>query len=283
MEEVREGVRDYFKETVEEIKKLVRKGGEHMLLCAMDPEITLIVAEEIERYARDSNMEVIFVGSATQKDTNPSGKVFFIRIDPPMPTSYQSLVYYYLDITRECLCSLVLMSDSCLSLDGLERRVRSRFNHRIFFFEFLPLEVYADLRNRLIGETNMDEIGKQHRILPTISSLNREITMKKYGITEYSMEMLYAILSPTHIALIIMITKKRIRYISCVEEFKMFTTNVNEFKRISSTEVSFYFLDLIDSGIVDKEGEILIDPLSFRKYVAANRPLYLRNLMYKNM
>lgn len=281
MEEVEKTVRSSFKEEIRTVAGLVRRGGEHMVVCGLDHEVVSIVIKEIKRCVEDC-MKVVAIESAAHRDESPQGKAFFVRIKDSMAAQHQSLVYYYLEKTRECSCSLVLVSDSCLSLGGLEKRVKSRFNHRVFFFGFLPRRSYTTLYNRIVGKTSREEIEKEYRTNPGISVLLKRRVMRRYGIPEYSMDMFYDLLSPTHVALMIMAGRRRIKYTNCVSEFRALAVDVNELRGVGNNEILFYFLDLLDSGAIDKEGELLIDLASFKQYVIANRPLYLRKLIYRN-
>lgn len=283
MEQVKKTVEEHFGEAIQEISKLVCNGGEHLLVCGLDPEIISIVTGMVKKNVENSGMKAMEISSALQKDENPQGKVLFIKVGDSTSTSYQSLIYHYLEKTRELFCSLVLVSNSCLSLDGFERRVRSRFNHRVFFLPFLPLEPYTTVYKTIVAEVDAEQITKQYGINPSISVLLTRRIIEKYKLPEYSIDILYGLLNPIHITLIIMTTKKRIKYINCVSEFRMFVVNVNELKKIDGTEILFSFLDLVDSGIIDKDGELLVDPFGLKRHVMSNRPLYLKSLVNKNI
>lgn len=281
MDEVAGTVRLCFAEQISGMEELLSKNQEHFLLCGLDPDIVSMTARMVETYAEEIGRKAVHISSPAHKDENPDGKVFFIKIDGSMPTSRQSLVYHYLEKARDHPCCLVLVSDSCASLDALEKRVKSRFNHRVFFISFLPLEPYSALYKQITGINSEEEALRQHQVDPSISALSRREIIQKYSLPEYSIETLYSLFNPVHIVLIVIALRKRIRYISCVSEFKAFTSNVNEFRKTGSMEILVYFLDILDSGIIDKEGVLLVDASTFKKHVSTTRPMYLRNLMHR--
>ncbi|ADM11242.1 uncharacterized protein Eint_030980 [Encephalitozoon intestinalis ATCC 50506] len=276
-------VGECFKETICEITRLIDKNGEHLLLCGPDQEILQAIVGVVKSHAEKISRTVVKVLPTTPKDESPDGKVFFIDIEGEMPISRQLHVYHYLEKTRTHPCCLLLVSNSCTSLDRLERRIKSRFNHRIFFTGFLPFELYRTLHMQLAATDNEEEIQRQYNIDPSISVLLKKIVLKKYSIPEYSIETLYSLLNPVHVALTMMAFKRRIKYISCVPEFRAFTSDANELRGVTNMEILFYFLDILDFGLIDREGVLLVDMSSFKKHVSGCRPLYLRNLMYKNL
>lgn len=278
-----EAVEVYFRETVSEMARLVDRNGEHFLLCGLDQEILAMVAESLKRHAEKIGRTAVDILPTTPKDENPDGKVFFIDISHDMPMSCQLHIYHYLEKTRRHSCCLVLVSTSCTSVESLERRIKSRFNHRVFFIGFLPFESYRALYSQLTGIDGDEEIQRQYSIDPSISALSKKVVIKKYELPEYTIETLYTLFNPVHIALMLIAFRKRIKYISCVSEFRTFTSDVNELKGTTSMEILFYFLDILDSGLIDKEGCLLVDAYSFKKHVSSTRPLYLRNLMYKTL
>ncbi|KMV66471.1 hypothetical protein M970_031010 [Encephalitozoon cuniculi EcunIII-L] len=282
MDEMAGIVEACFGETIRETTRLLDRNGEHFLLCGLDPEVLLIVLGLVRTYAERMNRTVVQVLPTTPKDENPGGKVFFIDIDGEMPMSRQLHVYHYLEKTRRHPCCLVLVSSSCTSLDRLERRVKSRFNHRVFFLGFLPLGSYKILYRKLTGADDEEDVQRQYTVNPSISELSKRAIMKKYRILEYSTETLYALLNPVHIALVLMAFRKRIKYINCVSEFRAFTSSVNELKGTTSMEILLYFLDILDFGLIDKEGALLVDACSFKRHVSSVRPLYLKSLMHKS-
>lgn len=264
-----------FRETLREAAALLDRGGEHMLLCGLDPDILDTAVCALQKHTAE---RAVLVRSAQQKDGNPQGKVFFVHIGQTVSAALQTLVYYYLERSREGICSLVLTSLSCFVLDSLEKRVKSRFNHRVFFLGFLPLAPYTALGRPLAA----DDAARQHRMNPTLSALRRASAARKHRIPEYSMDMFYELLGPVHIALLILASKKRLRYTGCVSEFRRFTTDTNELRRVDSNEIMFCLFDLLDAGVVDQEGDLLVDATCFRRHLAS-RPLHLRSLMHRTI
>ncbi|KAG5859368.1 hypothetical protein KMI_07g12100 [Encephalitozoon hellem] len=278
-----EAVEACFRNTISEITCLVDKNQEHFLLCGLDHDILSIVVGLVKRHAQKRNRTVVEVLPTTPKDENPDGKVFFIAVNDEMPISFQLHIYHYLEKARKNSCCLVLVSTSCTFLDRLERRVKSRFNHRVFFIGFLPFESYKALYIQLTGTERSEEIQRQYSIDPSISALSKRIIAKKYGIPEYTIETLYSLFNPIHITLILIAFRRRIKYINCVSEFRAFTSDVNELRGVTSMEILSYYLDILDSGVIDKEGCLLVDSCSFKRHVSSTRPLYLKNLMYRTL
>ncbi|KAH9411751.1 hypothetical protein HK407_03g05010 [Ordospora pajunii] len=282
-----------FCRTISEITALITRNSQHLLLCGVDPKIISTVTELIETHATSVGRDTVHIHSTSHKDQNPQGKVFFIRISHCTTTSIQSLVYYYLHKSRTSECCLILISDSCTALDAFERRVKSRFNHRVFFLGFLCLESYTRLYFNAMGkhvssteeltDHEKNSVARLHHTDPSMATLEKTILAHKYSIPEYSIETLYNLLDSVHITLITIATKKRIKYTNCVSEFKAFTSGANELKKTNPIEIVFCFLDLINSGIIGIDGDLLIDVNCFKRYVINNRQVYLKALLHKNI
>ncbi|KAM0672627.1 hypothetical protein CWI42_030950 [Ordospora colligata] len=286
-------IQSNFHNIISQITVLIERNNQHLLICGADSKIISTVVELIDAYAISVGRDTIHVHSASHKDQNPQGKVFFIRIAQCITTSIQSLIYYYLSKSRTSECCLILISNSCTSLDAFEKRVKSRFNHKIFFIGFISLESYAYLYFNAIGKhisstkdlTDHEKalVNRLYSIDPGITTLEKNIITHKYNIPEYSIETLYSLFDSVHIALITIATKKRIKYINCVSEFKAFTSGIKELKKIDPMEVICSFLDLINSGIIGIEGDLLIDVNCFKRYVINNRQVHLKTLLHKNI
>jgi origin recognition complex subunit 4 len=277
MDVLRETVRECYKEQLREIKLLVEKGGEHMLICGLDAGILRMVVAIAEEYAMSLQMEVQHISSAARSE-DTENKV--LVLDLPMN---QSLIYHYLERTRKSSCCLVLTSTSCLCLESLEKRVKSRFNHRIFFFGFLPEEAYIQLHRRISGEradkSTPEELKQVYRISPSVKALAKRIMMERYKIPQYTNAEFYRLLNPIHFALLILSKKRRIARTNVLDEFRRFTSRTSELKKAEDTEVIFYYIDLVEAGAIDKDGGLGLSWIELKDFISGHCPLFIRSLV----
>jgi origin recognition complex subunit 4 len=275
--DIREIISGCYSEQLCAIREMLGRRRGHLLVCGLDAEIIRTVIKLAGEHAESLGMEVRHVTSLT-KSGDVDNKVFILEITGSASLTSQSLIYYYLERTRSS-CYLILSSSSCLCLEGLEKRVKSRFSHRIFFFGFLPQKFYVQLYKRITKHEDTQEIEKWYKINPSIELLVKKAMMQTYGIAEYTNAAFYELLSPVHLALLLLSSRKRIGRTVFLQEFRKFTSKTSELRKAEDTEITFYYIDLVEAGMIDKEGSLSVSLLEIKSFISGHSPLFIRKLM----
>ena len=132
--------------------------------------------------------------------------LFMININEHPTSQLQKQLYYIFELNDESNFGIVF-TDKVDCIDNMEKRVRSRFNDEIIFFPLTTIR-----RNKRV-KANYDPI-------PTIQYNNTMMFISKYLIKDVSIFDLYEILSPEHLALLILSKKQKIDHITFLKSIK---------------------------------------------------------------
>ena len=115
--------------TLDKIMTLLDNTRDQFLIVGLDNTVISVVKSYISKNSSYKPVTVTY-----RKELDPSNKIFFINLENTSAMQYQSLLYYYLELPLKYDCFVCRNSNSCLCLNSFEKRVRSRFKHKIFFF-----------------------------------------------------------------------------------------------------------------------------------------------------
>lgn len=221
--------------TLENILNLFDNQSDQFLIVGLDKdELNEVVDKIID------NVEYKAVRVKGKKDTSPDGKLFIIDLENTASMSYQALLYYYLELPLHYNCFICLVSNSSLCLNSFEKRVRSRFKHKIFF----------------IPKSKEEEPVKN-----------------------FSLKFLFEMFNPMHLALIILCHKKKISESNCYEMFKQMVLKANMLRSAAEYDILCCYYDLLECRIINKAGTVIVDYNEFKDFISKNAPLYVKDLL----
>lgn len=278
---------------------------EQFLLVGTDTHlIEQCIDSVISRGKHCMKYETVYV--TTKKDTNPKKKIFIIDLNLKTSMQYQSLLYYYLELPLKNDCYVCLTSTNVQCLNTFEKRVKSRFKHKIFVLGFSQ-EVdiregdtekegdnNEDIREGDIIEDTKENTDNKSPLHPPGVSDNRvykqyfkhksllqdkymhEFHMK-HSLPFYSIEFICGILEPLHFMLLLICIRQSIKPKSSgiFEIFKKFS--VKELKNCDQMDVTYAWYDLLEHKWINSSGEVLIDRGELYEYIKRECPQYLKS------
>lgn len=254
-----------YTQQIEDIKHLVERKCGHFVLCYMDEWVLAAVFSHLESVAGKSFIEVRNTRTAFHEQC--ADVVFVAHIDKLKGSAQQAAVYTLLESSMKDV-NLVLLTHSCMSIDRLERRIRSRLNHRVVFLPYLSNATASVL----LGGAKVPPV-------PSCNAILREYLARKYRLDKYELCDLYRIFRPLHLALMILCASKRIRHTNVVEEFRKLTIKCRELRNTPSLDILRSYFDILDSGALDSCSRFLFDTEELKNFISKEAPFYVRNLM----
>lgn len=281
---------------------LREKSGQFMVV-GLDNVLLGVLVDKISKIGK---LKPVFV--KRNKDENPDGKIFFIKLQNTSSMEYQALLYHYLELPLSFDCFVCLTSVSSLSLTFFEKRVRSRFKNRVFFLPYGHLDGRPDshagvqcgsvdvldgpvsVQDTINSEADGSNSGLTTKSDGVLSCANHEIHkslemrdqcefMRKYGLERYSLKYMFDLLEPIHFVLIIMARSQKIVLNKCYDQFKHAVNNVPEIKRSPADRVLCCAYDLMDAGIISSSGSLAVSFGEFKEFIGAGAPLYIQKLL----
>lgn len=244
------------------IKSFLELKNGNILFAAHDPLVLSTFISQIMEYAH-SKGHVYKNDCTAASQIRDNVNLYIINLDTYKD---QRSLYAYLDRSRVSI-SLILYSTSVKCLDKLEKRVRSRFEHRVVFLPFLNTEQYAKYS---CGENACGNTS--------IASLCAKLLKSKHTIKDVCILDIYKILSMAHIAILILSKVKSVTNVNLIKEFKKFN-NQPALKAVENKFLSEAFSDLIDISLIDVRGGFSGDWEMLRKYILEVCPVYVQNLL----
>lgn len=157
-----------------------------------------------------------------------------------------------------------------MCINDLERRIRSRFNHKIIFLPYL----HSDTVRKILG---LECISPN--TIKTCDKVIKEFLMKKYKVKKYELDDLYSLLPPLHLSILILCEKIPLSNINIVDEFRKFTLKCKVLKNTSEIDVMNAYFDVLDSDLIDKRGRFKQDFDLFKNFIKKNNPYYIKSLL----
>ncbi|KAM0681787.1 hypothetical protein GINT2_000304 [Glugoides intestinalis] len=258
--------KDFIDSQLKKIKKMFCKKSGQFMVVGVDKYVVDRVIDEL-----GLNSEYSVVKVKCKKDLTPHRKLYILPLENNSSITYQSLLYYYLELPRQHECFVCFVSTSSLSLDFFEKRVRSRFKDRVFFIPYLP---NAQLHNEHPGS-----ISDLPATVCSVESYNQVKFMKKYNLRNYTLEFVFEMLEPIHFVLLSIAFTQKLNMKKSFELFKVATINTPELKKISSVKVLFALFDLLEASLINTSGLPCVDFVEFKAFVNKNCPHYLKTLI----
>lgn len=260
-------IRNEFSTQITEIQQLVAQKSTHFVLCYLDcwilKTVLLCVAEKARRQICTIEARKDIAEAVDKKC------MLVVHIDKLKALSQQAVIYELLETSMRGT-SLILVTNSCMAIDNLEKRVRSRLSHRTVFLKYLSAEAIQEL---------VSDNGIVSSTVPTCEVVLKEHLQRKYKIARYELGTLYAMLSPLHLCIVVMCAYRATKHTNAVEEFRKFTLTCKELKRVVSMDVLNAYFDVLNSGLVDKGGHFLADFDELKAFVRKKAPLYVKSFL----
>lgn len=263
--DLKAAIANEFAQQIEDIRHLAEQECGHFVLCYMDEWVLTAVLSHLESVVEKQFIEIKDCRAAASAPC--TNAVFVVRIDQLRGPAQQSTIYALLESSRKDI-NLVLLTHSCMSLDRLERRIRSRLNHRIVFLPYLS----PDTASTLLG-------GSETPPVPSCNAILREHLTRKHCIGKYELADFYRIFSPLHLSIMILCANKRVKHTNVVEEFKKLTIRCRELKNTPSMDILCSYFDILDSGAMDKHSRFLLDLDELKNFICREAPFYVRSLL----
>lgn len=238
------------------IYQLLQNKAGQFLVLSPDEDLLEIASNMLAKHSKYKIVRVI-----AERDQKPARKIFLINLHNKRSISYQSLLYYYLELPLRFNCFVGLFSSSSLCLNYFEKRVLSRFNHRIAFIPYF------------------DSFPSGSYLHPSLQSIQNHQLIKKYDLEEFTLGFLFDLFEPLHIAMLVLSSKRKLKITNCISEFRNFVVHISELKGVSNTEIFNKYCDLQDSGMISQSGELLADISELKEFVQRNSPVYLKRLV----
>lgn len=249
-------IADELQPWADDIARLFEEKSGQFLVVALDDTVLIYMRHLIAKKSAYKAVDV-----TAQRDEDPSGKIFFINLENASSMRYQALLYYYLELAQKHRCFVCLLSTSSLCLSTFEKRVRSRFQDRVFFIPYLK-PVGGGLHTTI-------EARRQHQL------------MEKYGLERYTLSYLFDLFGPVHFVLILVAQKERLTAGNCCELFKKYVVSMCEIKGTSSGTVVYCYYDLLDAQVITPSGELAIDFGEFKEYAGRKSPVFIKKMLEK--
>ena len=268
------------KEKAEEIIKFLKnKGNEQILIVGPDPYLIQYVIDKI--LSNLDHLEPVYVN--TKKEIKPENKIFLIDINLSTSMQYQSVLYYYLELSKKN-CIVILTSTSVQCLNTFEKRVKSRFQNKIFVIGYKyanDSEVFVGDDKENLNLNNKLEISNKNEFLACKSTVQEYKIfdfMKKYQLSDYTVDFICEILEPLHFVILIIMMKRRgkIRQNQIFEIFK--SAGIRELHNSDENDVLYAYYDLMEFGWINVNGEFMISTDEFRESVNKRCPQYIKEL-----
>lgn len=254
-----------YAQQIEDIRHLAEQRCGHFVLCYMDEWVLSAILTHLESVVEKCFIEIRSSRAAFHEPRTDA--VFVARIDKLKSSAQQAAVYTLLESSMKDI-NLILLTHSCMSIDRLERRIRSRLNHRIVFLPYLSTAAAS----ALLGGTEAPSV-------PSCDAILREHLARKHRLGRYELYDLYRMLSPLHLALMILCASKRIRHTNVVEEFRKLTTKCRELRNTPSMDILRSYFDILDSGAMDTQSRFLFDIEELKSFISKEAPFYVRSLL----
>ncbi|ORD94216.1 hypothetical protein ECANGB1_1037 [Enterospora canceri] len=250
------------------IKRFLKdKKSEQLLIVGPDPHVIEECLSKILDKICSKSAEYKAIYVTQKKDSNPEKKFFILDLNLSTSMQNQSLLYYYLELSLKHNCFVCLTSTSVQCLNTFEKRVRSRFKHKIFVLGYEENKE-AD-----------DELAhyKEHKSLKQDTEIFE--FHKKYKLEFYSVEFVCDLMEPLHFVILNILKKKkrRVKSNGIYEVFK--EANVIELGCSDHMDVLYAYYDLMEFRLISDMGEILIDFCEYEEYVKANCAQFVRDLL----
>ncbi|KAF7679693.1 Origin of replication complex subunit 4 [Astathelohania contejeani] len=257
-----------FKKEIKEMISLISARKEHFLLLGMDKYIIDTLLNHIASKARTKyKMDIINANKEYYNEEETSNKLIIVLLDEYKSGNDQRYLYSLLEIKNAVT---IFASTSCRCLDTMEKRVRSRFNHNIVFIPYLPLKEYLNVGTK-----------RSYDINPNLKEVIKSDFRTKHDLPAIDTISIYKTLNPIHLSLLIMATKKNIKYDQLIETYKIFILKCPELGKIPKMDIINGYFDLLEFGFVSKSGKPNFDIMAFKEFVVDNCPFYLRKLLAK--
>ncbi|TBU08667.1 hypothetical protein CWI38_2232p0010 [Hamiltosporidium tvaerminnensis] len=236
----------------------------HILVASMDiyllTEVIKISLSNQQRYKKSIEENNYF-----DENIEFSNSYLVYYLDKKKSTSE---LYFLLEKSKtQDDFHLILTTISCMALENLDKRIKSRLNHNIIFLPVLPYKSVKQYVNE-----------KAHKIDPRFSALLKNNLMQKYKIN-FDFESLFNILNSIHISLLIMILNCNIKNHKMIEQYRKFVFKHPELRNIKDKDISDALGDLLDLGFLDKKYNYVFSVDELKNYISKNRPFYLKRLL----
>lgn len=136
----------------------------------------------------------------------------------------------------------------------------------------LPSETY---NNAILRNSAEEHVKTKYLINPTVYPLIKMHIRDEFNIPEYTLNDTLSILSPMHLAVLLLTRKKKILLKTLISEYKVYVSRISELRKFEYSELYNAYMDIKDFELHNIDYQLL------KQFVEKNCPIYLRNLLNK--
>lgn len=253
-DKLKEKIIDEFELQIAEINShLSRKTG-HFLISYLDKDILNLIIEHIEniKNIKFKHLKDFTESSRLEKNIIP---IFYIK--KRSKSFFNASIYNLMEISKKRLVIFTTQNSSLL--DVFERRIRSRFSHKIVFIQY----------------------SKEFSgfIPPSFQNFNKHDIMKKYSIPKYEFINTLNILTSIHFAVLLLCRRNTVNYLDVASKFNRFVISVRELSKTNNSIVVSAFYDLLEYELIRENGEWVCDFEIVKSFIRENQPIYVQRLL----
>ncbi|KAK6089893.1 hypothetical protein P3W45_001096 [Vairimorpha bombi] len=276
-------IKKIYRNEVKSIQKYLMDNT-NILISSIDGYITSVVISEVSNFFIKKNWNIEFVVS--KKDIKENTLVV-INAEGNQSLSSSIFLYYYLELCEKKVCKIILYSKSCLVIDNMEKRVRSRFSNQICILKSIERSKHLDLYKYLVKSkkhsfldslTQLDEVNFQYDVDPSVNVLVNLLNMWEYKFEKFTINTAFSMLNNIHIAILILSSHKPLLSSTVVTEFKKFILRCKELKKSTNKDIFTAYCDIVDFGFINERGNLLFDVSDLKNYITSNSPQYIKKL-----
>lgn len=269
----------------------------NILISSIDDYITNVVILQVSLLFRKKNWNIEFVES--KKDIKEN-TIVIINAEGNQSLASSIFLYYYLELCEKKFCKIIFYSKSCLVIDNMEKRVRSRFSNQICVLKSIERSQYFDLYKYLLNKkiksiknqkskamsildslttpTELEEIEFQYDVDPSVTILKSLVDMCEYKFEKYTINTAFSMLNNIHIAILILSSHKSLLSSTIITEFKKFILRCKELKKSTHKDIFTAYCDILDFKFIDERGNLLFDKNDLKNFITLNSPQYIKKL-----
>lgn len=244
------------------IHKLINEEKSHCILSCLDSDLLTEITDYI---AKDLKAHFANVRHKINLGKKYNDTLFILNMDTLKKHCLQRKLYYLFEMTEKCNFSLIY-TNKIDCIDIMEKRVRSRFNNEVIYFP-------------LVLSTKKQNIKSENILVPTLSYQKSIEFNQKYSLQPLKFADIFSILTPLHLAILILSKTQPIDHLTVYEHYQRFTLGEPALRKRNCADVVSCYYELRNLQLV--KSTFSGDWIALEDYVCKNSPIYIKYLLKK--